>query len=39
MKNKKDTKKLITRIVCFALAALMVVGMAYMTIYLIAEML
>ena len=38
MNNKKDSKKLITRIVCFSLAAIMVIGMAYMTIYLIASM-
>lgn len=39
MKNKKDSKKLITRIICLALAAIMVVGMAYLTVYLIAAML
>jgi len=39
MKNKKDRKKLITQVVCLFLAALMVIGMAYMTVYLIAAML
>ncbi len=33
--KKKDLKKLITRIFCFALAALMVISVAYMAIYLI----
>ena len=39
MSNKTDKRKLLTRIACFALAALMVVGAAYMTIYIIATML
>jgi hypothetical protein len=39
MKNKKDRKKLIIQIVCLFLAALMVIGMAYMTVYLITAML
>jgi hypothetical protein len=39
MKNKNDKRKLLTRIACFALAALMVVGAAYMTIYVIMTML
>ena len=39
MKNKTEKSKLLTRIACFALAALMVVGAAYMTIYVISTML
>lgn len=39
MKNKKDTRKLLTRIACLALAALMVIGAAYMTVYVISSML
>ena len=39
MNNKTDKRKLLTRIACFTLAALMVVGAAYMTIYVIITML
>ena len=39
MNNKTDKRKLFTRIACLALAALMVVGAAYMTIYVIITML
>ena len=39
MKTKADKRKLLTRIACFALAALMVIGAAYMTIYVISTML
>lgn len=38
MKNKADKRKLLTRIACFALAALMVIGAAYMTIYVVSTM-
>ena len=39
MKMKPDKRKLLTRVACLALAALMVIGAAYMTIYVIATML
>lgn len=35
---KKEKSKLFLRVTCFLMAALMVVGMAYMTIYLILSM-